>query len=1058
MKRLAAALIVACLASIQAMAQHAVAPRSNVVPYYDEASARRLAYSEQPYYLGLGTSWQQRQTDSSVRYTKQIEAEKTWRDYLIYLNTRCAHGVRVYVNGEPAGMADDSRQRNEFLISPLLKLDRRNTLVVEALSSTQGALLEDTTLPTGMYGEPFLLFKNPANIQDFSLNAEWDATTAAGTLTVDASLFCQRKKGKYYFEAEVLDPKGRSIGRMGKWAVFNRTAECNATISHTWPDVQPWNAEAPVVYTLLLRLRNEKMEEEELLAAKFGFRTVQVTDGLLLINGKAVTMRGVAYNPGTLTRQQVQTDLLSMKSHNINAVRTMGNSPADAFLYELCDQMGLYVVCDANLLPRSDKNRAVSTDKSLAPLFEQRVANMHGSLKNHTCIIAWNLGDTPDNGVCMTAAYRRLKELDGHRPTLFSAAGNGNATDIIAPIRPAAEALRQMLARRQNRPLLLMSANGTDPVDYVVMENMLQMIDENSQLQGGFVEGWPFDATTLADIGQMFSPLGVRLASLKGDEAEFLVTNRADFTNLGAYTLQYNVFTNLRPSITGGELPVVARCGESEKVSMLIPHTDLDAGEELFIRFELKSRPKTSAATTMGTVELPLPARTAKPRMATANGICDTTARPPLPPLFFEGHRDWAMTVVDSMTRRPDSLCLCIDRMLRYTAADGTPTCDVRCTQTLFGSHDIITEYTIAPSYALRRKKLAPVVAVACRADSISWFGKDRPARFASHHAALTGTCTAPFAEMTRRDVRWCAAGGVFMQLLGTNATMTVHDGAICLAAGITDVLRLRQSLFDGNPATLAGADFPRMAADILEPPVIATAEPRFSQPLQVTVTSVPGATIHYTLDGSDPTVQSPVYTEPITITATTVVKAKAMKDGMPPSFTATRRFNYDHIVRTTHSRQPNTPYNVGADTILFDGQRGSADDLGRGWLGFAGGDVATTVWLAKPIAVEAITLRYAHAPATWAFAPQSVMVILSPDGQTFTDTLTATVPFDPAIQSNEEPRVVELRVDGGSRNAAVIRLQPLPLSSIPSWHRGKGLKPWLMMDEIEVEESIKEQ
>ena len=67
-------------------------------------------------------------------------------------------------------------------------------------------------------------------------------------------------------------------------------------------------------------------------------------------------------------------------------------------------------------------------------------------------------------------------------------------------------------------------------------------------------------------------------------------------------------------------------------------------------------------------------------------------------------------------------------------------------------------------------------------------------------------------------------------------------------------------------------------------------------------------------------------------------------------------------------------------------------------------------------------------------------------------------MPFDPAIQSNEEPRVVELRVDGGSRNAAVIRLQPLPLSSIPSWHRGKGLKPWLMMDEIEVEESIKEQ
>ena len=101
-----------------------------------------------------------------------------------------------------------------------------------------------------------------------------------------------------------------------------------------------------------------------------------------------------------------------MKELNINAVRTSRYSPMDPYFYQLCDEMGLYVVCDANLLPTSTQQHAVATDKDFIPMFVRRVENLYGKFKNYTSIVAWSLGESRDNGICMGAAYKRLKELD----------------------------------------------------------------------------------------------------------------------------------------------------------------------------------------------------------------------------------------------------------------------------------------------------------------------------------------------------------------------------------------------------------------------------------------------------------------------------------------------------------------------------------------------------------------------------------------------------------------------------------------------------------------------
>ena len=1038
--------------------------RANVTPYYDEAAIEKDAYRESPYYMELMGSWQQRQTDTSIQYTRQLEAERSWKDFLIYLNVRGGRAVRVMLNGKALGCGDDSRHWNEFLLSPeLLRYDRANSLTIETMKQSRGALLEDATLPVGLNGEPYLLFKNDPNVADFTLVADYDAASSMGVLTLSADIYCGKRKGKYYLEVEVWDPRGRSFDRMGRWVVFNGKSEESLDISRSWPGVIPWSAEEPNLYTAVMRLRNDKMEEEETVGARFGFRRVEVKEGVLLFNGKAITLKGVTYGlqhtEGYALRQQMQRDIETMKQHNINAVRTSRYSPMDPYFYELCDRYGLYVVCDANLLPLSEQRQAVATDQEYMPLFERRVENLYGKYKNHTSIIAWSLGNTRDNGVCMTAAYKRLKAKEKTRPVIFSGADYGETTDIIAPILPEVSSLH--LKKQGDRPCLLLAA--VDRVHFSSLEELWQLVVDNRQLQGGFVDVWPLSNVMLSELKHLYRPFDVKLDKMTPDDGEFIVFNRNDFIPFGYYSLDYNIFTNLRPAITGGELPVVPPCGGSDKVSMRIPHVDLQAGEEMFMRFDLRMSGQSSSVS-RGTVEFPLPQRTYSRRMY--DGVASTSevdTQILRYQLSFVGYEDWQADLVDRQERHPDAQTLCMDYMVRYTAPDGNTMCDVRYTYTSFASGDVVVDFTMAPTDPSVNNTLQPLLLIWHNGDSLTWFGTDREVCFRENNSGLVGTYTMPVNGLRRQQVRWCAAHkdgeGLFIEVLGAQCAIVADGHCVSLLPPSGEKVRLHLKQYrEVAPVNFYGMNFPAMTLGMLEPPLITASEIHFSQPLTVNITTPQTSNqtiIRYTLDGSEPTETSPLYNGPFTVNVTTVVKARVFAKDMPPSFTATRKFNYDYIVRTTFSRKANTPYNVGADTILFDGEKGNVEELTRGWLGFSGEAVVTTVQLAKPIDVESVTVRYAHTPATWAFAPRQVKLAFSDDGATYTDTIVATIPFDPTEEAEATPRVVELKVPVNKRGVGYINVIPETMGKIPVWHRAKGLKPWLLMDEIEVDESV---
>ena len=1068
MRRGLVAFVAMCISSVAVYAQQPVAARAHVVAYYDEAGIEKDAYRESPYFQELGGSWRQRHTDTSVVYSRQLDVEKNWKDYHVYLNVRCGRAVRVLVNGKEAGYGDDSRHWNEFLLDAFLRYGRANELSIEAMKDSRGALLEDTALRVGLNGDPYLLFKSDPNIADMTLQADYDAATTTGNLSLTTTVFCGKRKGKCYVEVLLLDPRGHEFDRMGRWVVFNGKNEELVDISRSWSGVAPWNAESPSLYTAIVRLRNEKMEEEELVGQRFGFRRVEVKDGELRLNGKAITLKGVTYGiehtEGHASRERMRRDVLAMKQNNINAVRTSRFSPMEPYFYELCDRYGLYVVADANLMPLSEHHRAVATEQEYIPLFQQRVEHLYGKFKNYTSIIAWSLGNTSDNGVCMSAAYKWLKGLDKTRPVIFAGAGHAESTDIIAPSHPSRQALGQALSKQGGRPFVMLASVRTD--DFADLEGLWTLCEERHQLQGGFVDAWPLPQAMLSDLKHLYSPFSVRLSKMTPDEGEFIVTNHNDFSDFSRYALEYNIYTNLRPSVVAGDLPVAIAGGGSEKVGMLIPQLDLQPGEEVFIRFTLSNRHVGKQRAEVGTVVFALPQKAGPRRMLVNNGA-------PLPAgleedvslrreLFFMGHEDWTAETVDRMVRRPDTRTLCVDNMIRYTAPDGSVMCDVRSTYTRFSTGDETVDYTMAPTDRIPGSTLRPAVRLWANGDSVTWFGLDREVCLTGRNAAVVGIYDALQDRFTRRQVRWCAVhgngGGIFMQLLGSPFTMNADKEKIDLvpAAGNTFRLYLR-SYSQEEPAAFAGQDFPRMMAGMLEPPVITASEARFFKPLTVSLTAPVKGEIRYTLDGSEPTAVSPLYNGPFELTATTVVKARLFAKDMPPSFTATRKFSYDYIVKTTFSRKPNTPYNVGADSILFDGERGTVDDLSRHWLGFSGAAVTTTVELAKPIDVDYVVLRYAHSPATWAFAPRRITLEFSADGQQYGDTLSVAVPFDPADQEANQPQLVELHVPVHRTGVGFIRVVPETLGQIPAWHRAKGLKPWMMMDEIEVGERVTE-
>ena len=205
-------------------------------------------------------------------------------------------------------------------------------------------------------------------------------------------------------------------------------------------DPEKWSAETPSLYTLTAEL-NEKGKLVETIPIKVGFRSVEIKNRQLLVNGKPIIIKGVnrhELDPDggyVVSRERMLQDLRIMKENNINAVRT-SHYPDDRMWYDLCDSVGIYLVAEANLeshgMRYGEKTLAKRLDWFNSHL-ERNERNVARNF-NHPSIIIWSMGNEAGDGQNFEKIYKWLKAEDPSRPVQYERAQLNPWTDIYCPM------------------------------------------------------------------------------------------------------------------------------------------------------------------------------------------------------------------------------------------------------------------------------------------------------------------------------------------------------------------------------------------------------------------------------------------------------------------------------------------------------------------------------------------------------------------------------------------------------------------------------------------------
>jgi beta-galactosidase len=374
-------------------------------------------------------------------YRRDVTVPTEWMGSDIILHIGAAGSAYyVWVNGQKAGYSQDSKLPSEFNVSRFVR-PGRNTIAIQVYRWSDGSYLEDQDFwrVSGIEREVFLMAAPKTRVRDFFVHAGLDPSYRDGKLSVDMSVTPSSRPTRA--RALLLD-EGRPVVELSQ-AVAAGSSERSVTLQGTIPNVKPWSAETPKLYMLLVELYDDKGRIIQSSWSRIGFRTVEIRDGLVTVNGHPITIRGVnrhEHDPETfhvISLESMERDIQLMKRANVNALRT-SHYPNDPRLYELADKYGLYVMDEANIEshgymdwakkhPEIRGQYQIGFDPAWEAAHASRVMNMVERDKNHPSIIFWSLGNEAGIGPAFNKAAALAKRRDPSR--LISYLGWGTIVD-----------------------------------------------------------------------------------------------------------------------------------------------------------------------------------------------------------------------------------------------------------------------------------------------------------------------------------------------------------------------------------------------------------------------------------------------------------------------------------------------------------------------------------------------------------------------------------------------------------------------------------------------------
>jgi len=348
----------------------------------------------------------------------------------------------VWINGEKVGYSVNSRNQAEFDITKYVKAGQRSLLAVEVYRLSSGSYMEDQDMwrLSGIFRNVTLWSSPQVHVRDFTIVTDLDSAYRDATLKVSAKIknYSSVAVPARRLEVELAAPGKERIGGATASVEVPMLApgeEHAVSVEIPIANPQKWTAETPTLYTALLTL-SSKGASEEILSSRVGFRKIEIKDGVFMINGVPVKLKGANRHenwPDTghyVTEERMIRDLELLKQVNANHVRTSHYSN-DPRWYELADQYGIYLVAEANVECHGDYGVLDHEPRYLKSIVDRNTANVE-NFKNSPSVVIWSMGNECGGGSSFVTAINTVKKIDPTRPTHYEPFGGGDK--LIADI------------------------------------------------------------------------------------------------------------------------------------------------------------------------------------------------------------------------------------------------------------------------------------------------------------------------------------------------------------------------------------------------------------------------------------------------------------------------------------------------------------------------------------------------------------------------------------------------------------------------------------------------
>ena len=480
-------------------------------------------------------------------YERDFELPKSWSGKRVVLQVGGYESVAlIHINGQEVGLTKDSRLAAEFDVTQYVR-SGNNVVRIDVTKWSDATFIEDQDQwwHGGITRSIKLYATNKVFIERFKTvtGLEKDGTT--GTLTIEADLgsLDNLSTDGYTLRATITElPKVKSANLSktiknftspkwterdadlkkrsddyfhGKFWDGNIPADAKAAImeNEPWPHgkvlletripkVNPWSAEAPHLYTLHIELVDPSGAVIEVSQQRIGFRSIVIKGQDFLVNGQPITFYGInrhdfnRFTGRALTRDDMRQDLLELKRWNFNAVRT-SHYPNDAAFLDLCDELGFYVIGEANIESHAFIS-SICNDTKYLSAFVDRVGRMVQRDIHHPSVVMWSLGNESGAGTNHEAAAAFARSFDPSRPLHYEGGIRGNwmgshsLTDVIAPMYPTINAIKEYAnSPKADRPLIMCEYSHAMGNSNGTLAEYWEVIEATRGLQGGFIwEMW----------------------------------------------------------------------------------------------------------------------------------------------------------------------------------------------------------------------------------------------------------------------------------------------------------------------------------------------------------------------------------------------------------------------------------------------------------------------------------------------------------------------------------------------------------------------------------------